>query len=503
MANNVIINYSNAGLGTPATGEDFLSGIVYYGSAYPSGFSAASPIQEILSLSQAESLGITQGIGETLATGSTTITSSGATGAIITLQVNTTVFGLVTLGSYTVLPTDTLTTIATGLAAAVNANTLTTGFKATSNSAVVTITAPTQTGVGGNSFTFSNTFTLGATATNTSFSGGVASTIDPLFYHISEYFRANPTGHLFVYVTTGTSSSSSYSEVTTLQNFSNGKIRQIGVYEQISFNTTNVASLQAQATSLSALNKPVEIIYQADFSSVSNLTTLTDLTTLNAQNVTVTFGQDGGNNALNGGYRIWLATGKSIGTLGITLGAISSALVSQSIAWVQNFNMDLVELDTLAFANGTLLSTQSDNLINAIDAKAYVFLKKYIGISGSYFNNDYTSVSPTSSYSSVHLNRTIHKAARNVRAALLPSIASPVFFNADGTISPNSIAFFEEECNTALLAMQSTGEISAYATIINAKQNVLATKTLYVTVQVVPVGTANVISVSLGFVLSV
>ena len=504
MGNNVVINYSQSGLGTPATGEDFISGLLIYSSVYPSGFSDASQIHEIFSVTDAEALGITNtSIGETKASGTITITASGATSAVITAIVKTTVFGTVTLGTYTVLATDTLTTIATGLAAAINTNTAVHGFTASPSGAIVTVTAPAQTGVGGNSFTFANTYTLGATATSSTFSGGVASTIDPMHYHIAQYFNNNPTGDLFVMVTTGTSATFSYSEITTLVNASNGKIRQMGLYEQIAFNTTNLAKLQTQALANETNNKPLELFYGADFSAVSDLTTLTDLSTLNAQNVSVMFGQDGGNTALGGGYRLWLATNKSMTCLGAFLGAVSSAPVNESVAWVGKYNMDSVEFDTLAFANGTSYALQSDGLLNNIDAKAYTFLKKYVGIAGSYFNNDTTAIAATSVYNSVHLNRTIHKAARSVRGQLLPSVASPIYFNADGTIALYSITHFQDQAKIALANMVSNGEISQYAVIINAKQNVLATKNLVITIEIVPVGVANKITINLGFTLSI
>jgi hypothetical protein len=504
MANNVNIIYSTAGLGTPAVGQDFISGMIFYNSVYPSGFSATGNTQQIYSVAQAATLGITDtSIGETRASGTITITATGSVGSQITAQVNTTVFGLVTLGSYTVISTDTPSTVATGLAVAINANTISNGFSATSSTSGVTVSAPQQTGVGGTAFVFNNIIVGTLTATAGAFSGGVASTIDPLYYHVEEFFRGNPTGVLWCMITTGTSSSSAYSEITTLQNASSGIIRQIGIYEQVAFASANLSYMQTQVNTLTANNTPLEVIYQGDFSSVSNLSSLTDLSTLTCPNVTVTFGQDAGNTAIGGGYRIWLATGKSIGTMGITLGAISSALVSWNIGWVAQFNVDAVELDTLAYANGALLSAQAINLNNQIDAKQYCFVKKYVGISGSYFNNDYVSVSPTFVYNSIHLNRTIHKVARNVRAALLPSLAGPIQLNSDGTIALTTILFYDSEAQTALAAMKSAGEISQYATIINAKQNVLATSTLNMTVQVVPIGSANTIDVNLGFVLAV
>ena len=382
--NNVNIVYSQSGLGTPATGQDFISGLIFYGAP-------ANITVECLSVADAEAVGIT-----------------------------------------------------------------------------------------------AHTSTTAATYT------------DVIHYHIAEYFRGNPTGDLHVIATTGASSASSYSEITTMQLAANGVIRQVGVYEQVAFSGTNLALLQTQVTSLVANNMPLEVIYQPDFSTVSNLTALVDLSTLLYPNVSVCVGQDGAAT----GAGLYTTIGKSIGIVGITLGAVSSAAVEESIAWVANFNMANVELATPAFANGNLYSTLSPNLITQIDAKQYVFLRTFVGITGSYFNNDWTANVPTSTYSSIHINRTIHKAARNVRAALLPSLASPVYFNADGTIAVTSVVNFQSLSNGALANMQSAGEISQFKTIINIKQNVLATKTLVMTLEIVPVGVANTITINLGFVLN-
>jgi hypothetical protein len=508
MSNNVNIIYSPSGLGTPATGEDFISGMIFYSSVLPSGFTSGVP-QEIFGLQQAASLGITNtSIGETKASGGGIIvTNAGATGDKITVSIDTqSMFGIIELGSYANLASDTINTVAAGLTASINASSIK-GFTATVVGADITIIAPAQTGLAGNAFLPILSSTGGITWNLSSIavlSGGIASKIDPIWYHISEFFRANPTGTLWTLISTTSSSSSAYAEISTIQNVAIGKIRQLGIFETIAFSTSNLSLMETQAKALETNNKPLEIVYQGNFKAVSDLTTLSDLQALTAQNVTATFGQDGANTNLGGGLRLFLASGYSIGCVGLILGAISSALVSTSIAWVQNFNMDNgSEMDVLAFANGTLLSSVSDNLINNIDSKNYVFLKKFVGVSGSYFNNNYTSISNTSDYSSISNNRTIHKVARNVRARLLPSLASPVYFNKDGSIALYSIAFFQDEANTALSFMKAAGEISDYNTIINAKQNVLSTKTLTIGVQIVPVGTANVINVNLGFVLSI
>ena len=388
--NNINITYAPSGLGSPAPGEDFISSMIFYATAYPSGFTGSTKTFEVFSVVDAENLGIVP--------------------------------------------------------------------------------------VGG----------TGATE------------LDAFHYHISEFFRENPTGDLWLTVNTATGASVSYADVLNTQNAANGQIRQTLVYEHgATFSTSNVALLQIQAAACSAVNKPLEIIYQPNFYGLT-LSTLPDLSQQTAPNVSVCVGQDGA--AL--GASLYTVLNYSIGIGGIVLGAVSKALVSTSIAWVQNFNVSAVELDTIAFANGTLYSSLADAAITALDNKNYLFLRKFIGIAGSYINNDYTAIAQTSDYSAIHLNRTIHKVARQVRTQLLPSVASPVYFNKDGTMSTLSIAFFKSEAEVALGFMVSNGEISQYNVIINAAQNVLSSKILNINIQIIPVGVANTIDLTIGFVLS-
>lgn len=496
MSNNVTIIKGAGGLGRPLAGEDHISGYIHYTTALPTGFSTSNRIKQVFSLSDAEALGITNtSIGETRATGTTTITATG-TGATINVSVITQTATL-NLGTYTALVTDTTPSlIATGVVSTINNGTSTHGFSASSSTSAVTITAPIGSGLGANSYTFSNTATGSLTYSTSAFAGGIASSIDVIHYNISEYFRAQPKGNLYLGIY---SAATDFSEVVTLQNFAQGKIRQVGVYSQSTFATASVTLLQTQATACETNNKPLEVLYQANFSSVSDLTTLTDLHTLTAKNVSVCFGQDG--NAQ--GYKLWLATNKTIGSLGLTLGAVAFAKVNESIGWVGKFNMSSVEMETLAFGNGAFLTSQSDGLIDNIDAKGYIFLKKYVGISGSYFDNPYTSIAVTSDYCRINNNRTINKAVRGLRTYLLPSIASPVKVNADGTLTEDVIAYFETLASRSLEVMQRDNEISAFSVVINPVQNVLSTNQLIINVSIVPVGTADEILVNVGFVLAI
>ncbi len=495
MPNSVTLVKGPGGLGRPLDGEDYISGYIHYTSAtLPTGFGTASTsqrIKQIFSIEEAEALGITDThLGEVSSTASFAITGAGSAGNTIDIYVGSTV-----IGSYTTDGSDTTASINEGLMIAINAGD--SGYTSVTSSATAQIiTVPEALGVSTNAAVFTPVIGGTVSATYSAFAGGVASEIDIIHYHVSEYFRAQPKGNLYVGIYPV---SADFAEITTLQNYALGTVRQVGLYTQEAFDTADLATIQTQLDLCYDNYKPLEAIYQADFSAVTNLTSLLTLHSLTAENVSVCLGQDGA--AI--GKTLWTATAKSIGTVGITLGAVSLSKVNESIAWVGKFNMASTELDTLAFANGTQYTDLSDGLINAIDDKGYVFLKKHIGISGSYFDNPYTAVAVTSDYARINNNRTINKAIRGLRTFLLPQLASPINVNADGTLAQDVISYFESLGARALDVMIRNGELSAYDVEINPAQSILSTSTLIINVSLVPVGTADKILVNVGFVTSI
>lgn len=499
--NDVVFIKGQGGLGRPLAGEDHISGLLFYTSAtLPTGFSSNDRIKQVFSLAEAEALGITNvGTGGTAATATFEVTNKGAVADTVKLVV-TGIEGAVTIANYAQVTADvvSLTTSATRLAAEINLGTLTHGYSATSNVATVTITAPLTEGVflnSGTPYVATLTGTVAGTLVQNVVTG-VASTIDIMHYHVEEYFRVQPKGNLYIGIY---AVSADFAEVTTMQNYSLGTIRQLGVYTQAAYASGTVTLLQTQATANEANHKPLEILYNPDFQGTSDLTTLSSLHTLTAQNVSVMFGQDGAAK----GYKLWKATAKSIGCLGTCLGAISLSKVSDSIAWVGKFNMASTEYDTLNFANGQVYNVISDGSISNLDAKGFVFLRKHIGLSGSYFNNPYTAIAITSDYSRINNNRTINKAIRGLRTFLLPALASPIQVNSDGTLTDDVVAYFESLCKRALDVMQRDAEVSAFSVTIDPSQDILSTSTLEISVSIVPIGSADNIEVNVGFAVSI
>lgn len=515
MANDVIFNKGQGGLGRPLAGTDYISGMLFYSATLPSGFNSSNRIKVVYSVEDAEALGITNTSSDaTASTATFLVTNKGAVGdthkltcAIIDSTNPTaskSALGTVTLCNYTQVTADvsSTSTAADRLAAEINLGTPTHGFSALASTATVTITAPKNQGIFLNSGTpYVSTIvgTLAGTLTQNVVSG-VASELDIMHYHVSEFFRIQPKGKLYVGVY-ATADATTFASVTLMQNFSQGEIKQMGIYQKTTaFATSQTTTLQAILDALETNHKPISsVLYQAEFSGVTDLATLSNLKLLSNKNVTVCFGQDGDNL----GFRLWKATNKSIGNVGTALGAVALAKVNESIAWVGKFNIASSEYDVLAFANGSLYTSISDGSIANTENFGYLFCKKYVSLVGSYFTKPNTSIALTSDYTYIYNNRVIDKAILGLRTFLLPSLASPITVNTDGTLSEGTIGYFNSLCDRALEVMQRDNELSAFKVTIDPSQNVLTDNELTIAVKLVPVGVADTITVNIGFALSI
>lgn len=330
-----------------------------------------------------------------------------------------------------------------------------------------------------------------------------------LWYHISEYFRLQPKGNLWVQVNAGDAvtiadyDAHDFAELTTLRREAEGTIRQIGVFApQAVFSTTQVTALQAEVDAAKTEKMPLSVIYGADISGTADLSTLPDLRTLTAAGVSVVIGEDGG----AAGAALAVSTTKSVTTVGATLGAVSFAAVNESIAWVEKFNLVTgAELEVAAFSNGDLLKSKAESFLDALNDKGYIFLRKFtnVGLAGTYFNDTPTAITETSDYAYIENNRTIDKAIRNIRELLTPKLNSPLVVESDGSLFEDTVAVFDSLTRQALDQMARAQEVSAYDVIIDPTQNVLSTSKIFISVKIVPVGVARTIEFEVGYALSV
>jgi len=322
-------------------------------------------------------------------------------------------------------------------------------------------------------------------------------------YHISEFFRKAPKGILWVGFAKVPGGTPTFTEVTDMQTVAAGKIRQFGVYPgDIVFSTTEVTTLQSILLALEADHKPASALYTADFTGTT-VSALTDLKTLNSHKVTVVVGEDAGAR----GAALAVTATFSISHIGASLGTISDAAVSESIHHVARFNMILqadglagVELDKIGFVTGETLDSVLDSVIDTADENHYLFLRKHVGIDGSFHNNSLTSTAANSDFRSIPNNRVIDKATREVRTLVLPLLGSPLLLNSDGTLREDTRQTFKVAAQTALDLIVASNDLSDAEAEVDATQDVITTNTLEISIKLVPVIPADNIIITIGFV---
>jgi hypothetical protein len=322
-----------------------------------------------------------------------------------------------------------------------------------------------------------------------------------LHYHISEFFRLNPRGKLYVMVADEPPGNYDYSELETLQQFSGREIRQTALLAQgVAFAVSEPPLIQTVLDTLEANHMPMVVVAAWDTNGIPDFATLPSLRAINCPRVAVVVGQDGAAR----GKDLYASLAQSVSCAGAVLGALSRAAVHENIGWVAPFNMtDGKELAEPAFSNGNLIKDQSIGLLEDLETKGYIFLRRHIAIGGSYLNYSHTATAATSDFATLENNRTMDKAVRGIRTFLLPQLNAPLYVDEEGKLSLETINYFESLTARDLEDMQKSGEVSAYGVYIDPDQEVLSTSKLIVNARVVPVGVAKQIEVNIGFAISI
>ncbi len=314
------------------------------------------------------------------------------------------------------------------------------------------------------------------------------------YYQIQQYFRLNPSGDLFIMATTGASYTEVVGKAKGFQETADGEIRQMAVIYSgaTDFAAAKAAAqaAQVQADAAYADYMPFEVLIEGKgFAAVlsAGASDADDLADLGASNVSVVVAMD-----------VEAAkTYPNTAAVGMALGAISRAKVSENIAWVEQFNLAGAGFAKAGFVGGEEVKTQG--ALETLNSKRYVFARTHTGLPGVYFNDSHTATLGTSDFAYVESNRTINKAARLLRTALLPKLNSPILVDEAGQLAPSVTKGFETLCRAALEGMVSNQEVSVFDVFVDPSQNILATSELRIKAEVTPVGTARKIIVDLGF----
>nr|WP_315175588.1 DUF2586 domain-containing protein [uncultured Flavobacterium sp.] len=365
------------------------------------------------------------------------------------------------------------------------------------------------------------------------------------YYQIQQFFRMNPSGDLYIMRTAATSYEDIVDKAMAMQEQANGNIRQLAIIfsGEATFADTQAAVLKAQTQAALGYKDymPFEVILEGKGFDPD---TAMNLSELNAENVSVVIAMDvekafeqklfmKGSTAENdklytlayneklvpveNSYNIYKVqkidnsnnddkeglefTFKEVyintAAVGLALGAISKAKVSENIAWIEKFNLTGEGFSKAGFVGGQEIKTLGT--LNGLNEKRLIFARTHTGLSGVYFNDSHTCTLGTSDFAYVENNRTINKATRLLRTALLPKLASPVLVDIDGKLPQSVSKSFEGLCRSALEGMVANQEVSDFDVYVDPKQNILLTSELKVKAEITPIGTARKIMVDLGF----
>ncbi|OMQ11838.1 DUF2586 domain-containing protein [[Flexibacter] sp. ATCC 35103] len=360
------------------------------------------------------------------------------------------------------------------------------------------------------------------------------------YYQIQQFFRMNPSGDLYIMASTGASYAEIAGKAKEMQEKANGNIRQMAIIYSgaATFeDTLDAAAVAKTQTELAYVDYiPFEVILEGKGFDADSATSLAEL---NAENVSVVVAMDvekaleqklvreDNNTVYNlapgeklariedtnvfnvktkDGYKeedgaflefTFREVYKNTAAVGLALGAVSRAKVSENIAWIEKFNLTGEGFSKAGFIGGQEIKTLGT--LSELNDNRFIFAKTHTGLAGVYFNDSHTCTTGTSDFAYVENNRTINKATRLLRTALLPKLASPVLVDIDGKLPQSVSKSFEGLCRSALEGMVANQEVSAFDVYVDPKQNILATSELKVKAEITPIGTARKITVDLGF----
>ena len=317
-----------------------------------------------------------------------------------------------------------------------------------------------------------------------------------LHHQLSEAFRLNAGISLYVGIF---KQSEDFTEIKTLQNYSDGRLRQVGIWAgSRALSADDLTAIQAVADALDKENAPLSVIYSPKVTSVNDLPT--DLAKAGLNRMSVVIAQAGSGIGAELYADAKNAEKASVGIIGVALGVLSAAKVHQAISWVGGFPTGVTKP---AFGDGTLYRSVDKAAIEQLDAARYIFLTTYPGIAGSYLNDSHTMDEATSDYAYIEAVRVMDKAVRGIRVYVTPELGGNVYIDPDtGKLQPYSCAHLEGVAKLALEEMVKGSEISGYLVAVDPEQDVLSTSTIEIVVKIVQAGVTRKINVKIGYTKS-
>lgn len=188
--------------------------------------------------------------------------------------------------------------------------------------------------------------------------------------------------------------------------------------------------------------------------------------------------------------------GEKEASMGLALGRLASTPVQRKMHRIkdgaaENFNA--------YFTNGEKVESLTSSWDEIAD-KNYIFLRNFVGKAGFYFSSDPTLTASTDDFNSLSNGFVMDKAIILAYNVLVENLGDEVPVTDAGTIHPAIIKSWQASVESNINGnMTDRGELSNCKCYIDETQDVLATGTMEVEIQLLPVGYAEFIIVKIGF----
>lgn len=328
---------------------------------------------------------------------------------------------------------------------------------------------------------------------------GLTSSAFPVpHYHVSEFFRLNPNGELWIGFTGSTTVDFTFA--TTLQNAASSTIRQIGFFTSDLLDAAMVSSAQSAADTLVSDKHPASFLLTADVyddggtTYQSGITDLPDLSGNGHSHVSVFIGQSAEGTADS----LFTSNNYTIGTVGAALGATSIARVHQSIAWPALIDLTGDGFGKIGIGTQDDFETLTRTQKESVHDKGFNICIRYPGTEGIHFSGSQTLADTTDFYS-IERTRAIDKVLRIADGVLAPKLNSPLYLEDDGTLNAATIRSFIEDLDLGTQSMEGT-EVSAIEYDMDPAQDVLTTDKVVISAKIIPVGRSSTIELNLTYV---
>lgn len=189
--------------------------------------------------------------------------------------------------------------------------------------------------------------------------------------------------------------------------------------------------------------------------------------------------------------------------MGTLLGRIASIPVQRNIGRVKDGSLFPLEMYV-----GAKKIEESGNTISAIFENGYIVPRKHVGRSGYYFADAPMACDPTDDYAYMPSRRVIDKAYRIAYDTMLEELLDELELDEDGTLQNAVVKSWQQTLENAInRQMTANGELSATdgegcKCHIDARQDVVSTSKIVVTLKVRPHGYSRYIDVNLGFLVT-